>query len=213
MRCPYCYQDNDRVGDTRTSVDGFVVRRRRVCCACGRKFTTYERVESPRILVRKRDGSLTPFDRDSLQQGLERACWKRQISDEQIAAVIAQIERDIDASFESEVESRFIGERVMHYLHELDQVAYVRFASVYRDFKDADDFVKELQRMEQNPGMPCRSSEFLPKKKTMPEKSELEKELRLASSEFLPKKKTTQFPKTKRSRYKEQEPGLLLEDE
>jgi len=187
MRCPYCHQDNDKVGDTRTSVDGYVVRRRRVCLACTKKFTTYERVESPRILVIKRDGSRVPFDRSSLQRGVESACWKRQVSDEQISALIAQVERDIDAAFEAEVESRFIGERVMSYLHELDQVAYVRFASVYRDFKDADDFVHELERMKQNPDMPC------------------------LSSEYLPKKKTTQFPKTKRSRYTEQ--SLLREEE
>ena len=189
MRCPYCHQDNDKVGDTRTSVDGFVVRRRRVCYACGKKFTTYERVESPRIPVVKRDGSRVPFDRDSLQQGIELACCKRQISEEQIAALVAQVERDIDSAFETEVESRFIGERVMYYLNELDQVAYVRFASVYRQFKDADDFVRELQRMEQNPDMPD------------------------LSAEYLPKKKTTQFPKARRSRYKEQEPELPLEED
>ena len=188
MRCPYCQQDNDRVGDTRTSVDGFVVRRRRICCACGEKFTTYERVETPNIPVIKRDGTQVPFDRESLQRGVLRACWKRKISDEQIAALIAQVERDIDSSFETVVESRFIGERVMYYLHKLDQVAYVRFASVYRQFKDADDFVRELQRMEQNPDMPC------------------------LSAEYQPKRKTTQFPKTKRSRYKEQEPELPLDE-
>ena len=186
MRCPYCHQNNDKVDDTRTSVDGCVVRRRRACRACDKKFTTYERVESPRVSVIKRDGSRVPFDRSSLQRGVGSACWKRQISDEQISALIAQVERDIDAAFEAEVESRFIGERVMHYLHALDQVAYVRFASVYRDFKDADDFVLELHRMKQNPEMPC------------------------LSSEFLPKRKTTQFPKPKRSRYTEQ--SLLQEE-
>ena len=186
MRCPYCQQENDRVGDTRTSKDGFVVRRRRFCCACGGKFTTYERVESPRIPVIKRDGTRVPFDRERLQQGIERACWKRDISDDQITALIAQVERDIDSAFESEVDCRFIGERVMYYLHALDQVAYVRFASVYRQFKDADDFVLELQRMRQNPDMPC------------------------LSSEYLPKKRTTQFPKTRRGRHKEQGPELPL---
>jgi len=189
MRCPYCQQDNDRVGDTRTSVDGFVVRRRRICCACGERFTTYERVETPKIPVVKRNGTQVPFDRESLQRGIERACWKREISDEQIAALIIQVERDIDSASETAVESRFIGERVMYYLYKLDQVAYVRFASVYRQFKDTDDFVRELQRIEQNPDMPC------------------------LSWEYQPKKKTTQFPKTKRSRYREQEPGLPLEEE
>jgi len=163
--CPFCNQDNDRVADTRTSSDGAVVRRRRECCACGRKFTTYEKVEATQVRVIKRDGSRVPFDRERLQQGIERACWKRQISDEQITTLITQVEHDINRSFENEVESRYIGEQVMHYLGKLDQVAYVRFASVYRDFADANDFARELQRMSQNPDMPCLSSEYLPKKK------------------------------------------------
>jgi transcriptional repressor NrdR len=150
MRCPFCHLDNDKVGDTRTSTDGFVVRRRRTCCGCNRKFTTYERVEITQIRVIKRDGSRVPFDREKLRQGLERACWKRQISDTQISTLITQVERDIDSAFETEVASQFIGERVIQYLAELDQVAYVRFASVYRHFKDADDFIRELQKMRQN---------------------------------------------------------------
>ena len=186
MRCPYCSMNNDKVGDTRTSTDGFVVRRRRTCRACGRKFTTFERIEVT-LRVIKRDGSQEPYDRKKLQEGLEHACRKRllQDSEEKILTLIAQVERDIISVFETEVESRFIGERVMHYLSELDQVAYVRFASVYRDFKDAEDFVRELQRMEQNPEMPC------------------------LSSEYIPKKKTSRFPKAKRSRYGEH--GLLEE--
>jgi len=179
MRCPFCHQDNDKVGDTRTSVDGFVVRRRRTCCACTKKFTTYERVEATQIRVIKRDGSPVPFDHERLRQGIERACWKRKISEEQIAALITQVEHDINAAFDTEVQSQFIGERVMHYLAELDQVAYVRFASVYRHFKDADDFIRELQRMKQNPDMPS------------------------LSSEYVPKKKQSLFPKGKHSRYKE----------
>jgi len=165
MRCPFCYQDNDKVADTRTRIDGFVVRRRRECCACGRKFTTYERVEATQIRVIKRDGSRVPFDRERLQHGIESACWKRKISDEQIEALITQVEHDINTAFETEVESQYIGERVMYYLGKLDQVAYVRFASVYRRFEDADDFAKELQRMSQNPDMPCLSSEYAPKRR------------------------------------------------
>jgi len=163
--CPFCHQDNDRVADTRTSTDGSVVRRRRECCNCGRKFTTYERVEATQVRVIKRNGSRVPFDRARLQQGIERACWKRQISDDQITALITQVEHDINRTFDVEVESRYIGKQVMHYLGKLDQVAYVRFASVYRDFADADDFARELQRMSQNPDMPCHSSEYVPKKK------------------------------------------------
>jgi len=136
-----------------------------MCCVCEKKFTTYERIEATQVRVVKRDGSRAPFDRGRLRQGLERACWKRQISDAQISTLIAQVERDIDSTFETDVQSQFIGERVMFYLGELDQVAYVRFASVYRQFNDADDFIKELQRMEQNPDMPCLSAEYLPKRK------------------------------------------------
>jgi len=159
MRCPFCNQDNDKVADTRTSADGFVVRRRRECCVCRKKFTTYERIEATQIRVIKRDGSRVPFDRERLQHGVERACWKRKISDEQIETLIAQVEHNINTSFETEVESRYIGEQVMDYLGELDQVAYVRFASVYRHFENAEDFARELQRMKQNPDVPCMSSE------------------------------------------------------
>jgi len=165
MLCPFCYQDNDRVADSRTSTDGSVTRRRRECCACGRKFTTYERVEATQIRVIKRDGSRVPFDRKRLQQGIESACWKRQISDEQITALIIQVEHDINRTFDTEVESRYIGEQVMRYLGKLDQVAYVRFASVYRNFTDADDFAQELERMSQNPDIPSLSLEYVPKKK------------------------------------------------
>lgn len=137
--------------DTRTSDDGYVVRRRRVCCNCGKRFTTYERIEVTNVRVVKKDGSRIPFDREKLHRGLEHACWKRPVSDAQISTLIAKVESDIDSSFETEVESRFIGERVMQYLRELDQVAYVRFASVYRHFKDATDFMQEVDDMLRNP--------------------------------------------------------------
>jgi len=120
-------------------------------------------VETTRIWVIKRNGEKEPFDRKKLQGGLEHACRKRPIGDEEITTLLTQVERDIETTFESEVQSQFIGERVMHYLGELDQVAYVRFASVYRQFTDADDFVQELQRMRQNPDAPSLSSEFIPK--------------------------------------------------
>lgn len=137
--------------DTRTNEDGYVVRRRRTCCSCGKRFTTYERVETTQIRVIKRNGQRVPFDREKLRQGLERACWKRQISDAQISTLIAQVESDIDSIFETEVESQFIGERVMQYLGELDQVAFVRFASVYRHFQSAGDFAKDLGEMLEDP--------------------------------------------------------------
>ena len=187
MHCPYCHEDNVKVSDTRTIADGFVVWRRRTCLKCRRKFTTHERVETARIWVIKRNGDKEPFDRKKLQGGLEHACRKRPLGDEEITTLLTQVEQDIETTFESEVQSQFIGERVMHYLGELDQVAYVRFASVYRHFEDADDFVQELQRMRQNPDMPC------------------------LSSEYVPKKKTTRFPKEENSRWNKK--GLLTEED
>ncbi|MGL4594595.1 MAG: transcriptional regulator NrdR [Thermoguttaceae bacterium] len=147
MRCPYCHQDNDRVTDTRTSDDGFVVRRRRICCACDKRYTTHERAEATEVRVIKRDGNRVLFDRNKLREGIERACWKRPISESQILTLVAEVEADIDSAFETEVESQFIGSRVMHYLYELDQVAYVRFASVYRRFTGAKDFAEEIDGM------------------------------------------------------------------
>ena len=147
MKCPYCRHDNDRVVDTRTGEEGYTVRRRRLCCECHKRFTTYERVESISVRVRKKDGTRVPFDREKLRRGLERACWKRPISDAQISSLLAEVESEIDQLFTTEVESRFIGEIVMKLLRELDQVAYVRFASVYLHFKDAQDFANELRPM------------------------------------------------------------------
>lgn len=147
MICPYCRTDNDRVIDSRTSQDGFAIRRRRECLQCRRRFTTYERVEEPAIKVIKKDGARVPFEREKIRQGLEKACWKRPISEEQIEAIVAAVESDIHANFEHEVPSQHLGAVVMRHLRELDQVAYVRFASVYRQFKDVRDFVEELEPM------------------------------------------------------------------
>lgn len=152
MKCPYCQHDNDRVVDTRSGEDGFVVRRRRLCCNCDKRFTTYERVETISVRVRKKDGTRVPFDREKLRSGLERACWKRPITDGQISALIAEVEAEIEQLFTTDVESKFIGEIVMGLLRKLDQVAYVRFASVYLHFKDAKDFANELKPMLDNPG-------------------------------------------------------------
>ncbi len=147
MKCPYCQADNDRVIDSRASQDGFAIRRRRECLACRRRYTTYERLEEAPIKVVKKDGSRVPFDRDKIKRGLEKACWKRPISDAQIEAVVSFVENDIYAHFDTEVDSRYLGELVMHQLRQLDQVAYVRFASVYRAFEDAHDFVEEIEPM------------------------------------------------------------------
>src|SRR4029079_19222076 len=147
MKCPYCRMDNDRVIDSRSSQDGLAIRRRRECTSCGRRFTTYERPEETTIRVIKKDASRVPFDREKMRRGLERACWKRPITTRQIESTAAAIESDVYQHFESEVESRELGEIVMRYLRALDAVAFVRFASVYRQFNDAYDFFEELRPM------------------------------------------------------------------
>lgn len=156
MKCPFCSIDNDRVLDSRASQDGSTIRRRRECLGCNRRFTTYERIEATTLKVIKKDGSREPFDRTKIKRGLEKACWKRPISDEQIEAVVMAVENALEANLDAEVESRKVGELVMQHLRELDDVAYVRFASVYRQFKDVRDFVEELRPMlaEQRKSMP-----------------------------------------------------------
>ena len=145
MKCPYCRADNDRVIDSRSSQDGLAIRRRRECVNCGRRFTTYERPEETTIKVVKKDGSRVPFEREKIKRGLERACWKRPISSRQIETTTTAIENDIYQGYESEVQSRQVGELVMRYLRDLDEVAFVRFASVYRQFNDVYDFFEELR--------------------------------------------------------------------
>lgn len=147
MKCPYCQSDNDRVLDSRTSQGGFEIRRRRECLSCERRYTTYERIEETVLKVVKKDGTRVPFERDKVKRGIERACWKRPVSDEAIETVLSEIENEIYANYDSEVESRFLGECIMNRLRGVDQVAYVRFASVYREFQDVRDFVDELQPM------------------------------------------------------------------
>ncbi len=129
-----------------------MIRRRRECLACHRRYTTYERMEEPTIKVVKKDGARVPFERDRIKAGLEKACWKRPVTNEQIDAVVSRVEREVHSNFESEVFSRELGELVMRELRQLDQVAYVRFASVYRDFADLNDFVNELRPMLENQG-------------------------------------------------------------
>ena len=147
MKCPFCGDKNDRVVDTRASDDGFVVRRRRMCLGCSKKFTTYERIEVTNIRVIKRDGTRVPFDRAKLRQGIERACWKRPISEGQISGLLAELETQIESDADTEVHTDYIGELVMRLLRNLDDVAYVRFASVYRQFKNVEDFARELEPM------------------------------------------------------------------
>ena len=145
MRCPFCQQDNDRVLDSRASTDGYAIRRRRECLNCNRRYTTYERLEEISIKVCKKNGVREPFIRDKIRQGIVKACWKRPVGTEDIEGCLSEIEGDIYANFEGDIHSDDIGEVVMTHLANLDQVAYVRFASVYREFKDARDFVNELQ--------------------------------------------------------------------
>jgi transcriptional repressor NrdR len=149
VKCPFCDELEDRVVDSRMAKEGEVIRRRRECLSCKRRYTTYERVEESLPLVVKKDGRREPFDRSKILAGLKKACEKRPISTATIEAVTDRIEKRIQEMGESEIPSRVIGEEVMKELHQLDQVAYVRFASVYREFKDIDQFMDELKALAQ----------------------------------------------------------------
>lgn len=146
MMCPFCRDGETKVIDSRLS-QPFSVRRRRECLACGKRYTTYEKIEESPLKVIKKDGARVPFDRMKMVTGIETACYKRPVSPDQIEAIVAQIEAEIYENFDREVPSRFIGERVSAVLKDVDQVAFVRFASVYRNFTDANDFVTEIQPM------------------------------------------------------------------
>ena len=145
MRCPYCTANNDRVIDSRTSGDAYVIRRRRECLECGKRFTTYEKVEEPTLHVVKKDGSRVPFDRAKIMSGLLKACEKRPVSMDRLEETVNRIESELNETFDKEVSAKFIGQLVMGALRELDHVAYVRFASVYREFKDVNEFLAELK--------------------------------------------------------------------
>lgn len=147
MRCPYCKQDDDRVMDSRSSSDGHAIRRRRQCEACGRRFTTYERMEDTPLRVVKKDGTRVPFDRTHVLKGMLKACEKRPVALERMEEIVSDIERNLAEMFDREVSSKYIGQLVMEALKKLDQVAYVRFASVYREFKDISQFLDELKPM------------------------------------------------------------------
>ncbi|MGB5813451.1 MAG: transcriptional regulator NrdR [Polyangiales bacterium] len=147
MRCPYCGTLENRVIDSRLSQAGEVTRRRRECEQCTRRYTTYERVEQTLPLVIKNDGRRQPFDRAKLLAGLRRACVKRPVSAEALERLLSQVERWMADSGEQEVSSEKLGERVLVELRDLDQVAYVRFASVYRDFQDVGQFLEELTKL------------------------------------------------------------------
>jgi transcriptional repressor NrdR len=145
MRCPYCSSLRNRVIDSRLSKEGDEIRRRRLCNDCKRRFTTYERVAEALPLVVKRDGRREPFNRQKIMIGLRKACEKRPVSMDNLEKVIERIERWAQEKGGREVAASEVGERIMEELHELDEVAYVRFASVYRQFKDIDQFMRELK--------------------------------------------------------------------
>ena len=145
MRCPQCDSDNDKVIDSRSVRSGLGVRRRRECLACGRRFSTFESVIPEELKVVKRDGSKEEFNRDKLRAGIVNACYKRDISSDDIDLIVGKITASLLRDFEREVDSLEIGKRVMEELRELDQVAFVRFASVYRQFQAASDFISEIK--------------------------------------------------------------------
>ena len=147
MKCPFCDELEDKVVDSRMAKEGEVIRRRRECLGCKRRYTTYERVDEILPMVVKKDGRRESFDRTKILAGLKKACEKRPISTATIEAVTDRIEKRIQEMGETEIESRIVGEELMKELHQLDQVAYVRFASVYREFKDIDQFMDELRTL------------------------------------------------------------------
>lgn len=144
MRCPYCHEDNDRVVDTRAAEGGYMVRRKRVCSSCGRRFGTAEKIEKLSVRLVKSDQTREPLDREKIRRGIERACSKRPISSSQIEQTVQEIEADIHASYDSEVTSAQVGDIVLRHLAKLDEVAYIRFASVYREFDGAQDFIRAI---------------------------------------------------------------------
>jgi len=159
MRCPSCGHLEDRVIDSRSTKEQRAIRRRRECIGCGHRYTTYEYVENASILVVKKDGKREPWSREKVVAGISRACEKRPISLSQIEAIVDRIENDIQRLAPGELASKTVGELVMAELRELDEVAYVRFASVYRHFKDVNEFLDEIQGLVQGVPKPARPHE------------------------------------------------------
>ncbi|MBQ7245906.1 MAG: transcriptional repressor NrdR [Firmicutes bacterium] len=147
MRCPFCDYEYSKVIDSRPSEEGRAIRRRRECEKCGKRFTTYEKVEASIIMVIKKDGSREAFDRNKLMNSIVKACDKRSVPVSEIERVVDEIERGLNNMLEKEISSSFIGELVMDKLKELDEVAYVRFASVYRQFTDVNTFIEEIEEL------------------------------------------------------------------
>ena len=150
MKCPYCNSEDTKVIDSRPTEDGHAIRRRRGCEKCGKRFTTYEKVEESIIMIVKKDGSREAFDRGKLMNGIIRACEKRPVPMATIEEMVDRIERGLNNLMQKEVKSDFIGELVMDELKKVDQVAYIRFASVYRQFTDVETFTKEIEKLQDN---------------------------------------------------------------
>lgn len=147
MKCPFCGNENTKVVDSRAAEDNYAIRRRRICEVCGKRFTTYEKIESIPFMVIKKDNTREPYDRSKIESGIFRACHKRPVSVAQVNQLIDQVEAEIFSRDEKEITTKEIGESVMDKLKDLEAVAYVRFASVYREFKDVNTFVDELKNL------------------------------------------------------------------
>ena len=147
MRCPYCGETRDKVVDSRSSKEGAATRRRRECISCSRRFTTYEYVEQFEVAVIKKDRRREPYDRQKLLSGITSSCKKRPVSTDTIESIIESIERNIDKQSRGEIESLLIGELVMDELSKVDQIAYIRFASVYREFKTTEEFINQVSKL------------------------------------------------------------------
>lgn len=147
MRCPFCHEENTKVVDSRPSDENNLIRRRRQCEACGKRFTTYEKIETIPLVVIKKDRTREPYNRNKIMNGIVRSCHKRPVSMKAIEALIDEIENSLYNSLKKEIKSKLIGEKVMEKLKNLDEVAYVRFASIYREFKDINTFMDELKKI------------------------------------------------------------------
>ncbi|HDI60746.1 MAG TPA: transcriptional repressor NrdR [Desulfobacteraceae bacterium] len=150
MKCPFCSESEDKVIDSRLSRSGLEIRRRRECLACGQRFTTYERIEETPLMILKKDGRREEFSREKVRSGILKACEKLDISIHAIEEFLQALEHDLKDSGEKEIPSAVVGERIMGWLHGQSDIAYVRFASVYREFKDVNDFMAELRRLLSN---------------------------------------------------------------
>jgi len=150
MKCPFCADTENKVIDSRLSKEGYVIRRRRECLGCNRRFTTYERIEEIPLMIIKKDGRREEFNRDKIRSGITKACEKRNVSMNSIEDFLDELEQELRETGKKEISSSIVGERVINRLHALDEIAYVRFASVYREFKDVNDFVQELKLMLEN---------------------------------------------------------------